>query len=500
MNSWLRSQLRVNSATSQAALLLASGFAVGLWSLYLRPPNPTGLDGGNWLAFGHALFGEDAKSTLAAYPPLVPFSLVVLSQISSPLASVTVLAAMTSAAVFVAVAAALRGVGLNLYYSLCAAAMVVLSGPINEAKAFGGYPQNLSVALGIVALSLGVRFVHSGSPRAQLGAATALAASAACHHMYFVVALSSFLVLALTISLRRERGSIVKPLVGLAAVGSVGIAAFFPTYEAMRDLGYSAPINPVNWSFQDALAYGLRPATFVWLGLICVGLFWLISHARNYHRDPMWTFTFSLLLPVSVAFLATGEPRLLPFMIIGGVGAFTRALDEIGQWSFECEIASRLAPPILIVLLVPSALRFNESLANYYTALDPPAIETIHWLSNSSDDGAAAVASIRQGWPIGWWFAGLSSRRIVVQSDERWIAFPKEVAESRLVDRLLYNTDDSHEACTLASTAGIRFLVFRQAEWEETSYWTDGPDPQFAEAVFYNSEYSVLRFRQDCGR
>lgn len=415
----------------------------------------------------------------------------------SPLSAVETMASLSVGVIFLGVAFAVRSLGASLAYALLAGFIVVLSGAINEAYAFGGYPQNFSIAFGLVALVEAVRFAETSFSRHQIASAFFLAACAATHHMYFLVTIVAFCTVAV-LALVSSSGPKRLPLaIGLGAIASLGAAVFIPSYLEMQQLGYSPPINPVRWDFEDALAYGLRPVPAFWLVVLAIGLGWLIANLRR-RDDPRWWFTFSLACAPAIAFVSTGEPRLLPVLIIVGLCSVVWTLSDIEQWSFESKVACRLVLPVTALLMYPATADFSGSLASYYAVLNPSALETIDWLEHEPEPGGAAVASIRQGWPVGWWFAGLSDRRIYVQSDERWIAFPREVDESRLVDVLLYRSEDSLAACTAASSVGLSFLVFRQAEWQETAFWRDGHDPLYASIAFANQEYTVLKFQEGC--
>src|SRR5436190_10619758 len=71
--------------------------AVLRWHVLRHPSSPSGLDSGNWLAFGHGFFGDRVRSSSITYPPLVPLLVTVSSAVlgvARGVASVAVLASL----------------------------------------------------------------------------------------------------------------------------------------------------------------------------------------------------------------------------------------------------------------------------------------------------------------------------------------------------------------------------------------------------------------------
>src|SRR6267378_3037721 len=79
-------------------VVLLAAIAILRWQVITSLPEPTGVDGGNWLALGHSLLGSHSRSASIVYPPVVPLLSVGLAAIWGPLTGAQVLAVVSSLA------------------------------------------------------------------------------------------------------------------------------------------------------------------------------------------------------------------------------------------------------------------------------------------------------------------------------------------------------------------------------------------------------------------
>jgi hypothetical protein len=100
MDPGLNSSLLAVSKVFKPAVWVDLGFVVFLgaivlwrWQVIRSVPEPSGIDAGNWLAYGHALLGSHSRSASLVYPPLVPALSVALATVWGPLTGVQLLAA-----------------------------------------------------------------------------------------------------------------------------------------------------------------------------------------------------------------------------------------------------------------------------------------------------------------------------------------------------------------------------------------------------------------------
>src|SRR5207253_2259002 len=103
-----------------------------------------GIDGGNWLALGHSLFGEHIRSETIQYPPIVPLLAVAAEIPFGPYGGLQAIA-------YVSALAPMLGAYIYLYNSGLRWRAVVLSSFLGwssatgDAMAWGGYPQLLGL-------------------------------------------------------------------------------------------------------------------------------------------------------------------------------------------------------------------------------------------------------------------------------------------------------------------------------------------------------------------
>ena len=141
------SPLRASAIASHVVFVgVIAAVAFIRWRLLQYTPYPTGLDGGNWLAFGHAIFGEHIRSSSLAYPPLVPVVMVGLERVLGTYGSIQAMAFAAAAAPAIGAYLLLYGWGLG-WRSAVLAGFLAPSAGTGEAMAWGGYPQLVGIGL-----------------------------------------------------------------------------------------------------------------------------------------------------------------------------------------------------------------------------------------------------------------------------------------------------------------------------------------------------------------
>ncbi len=473
-------------------LVVAVALGVALVTWWQKPEYPTGLDGGNWLAFGRSFAGAGHKSEIAAYPPGVPLALQGLSSVTTPLTALRIVGIGSVVATFFGVSLSSRMLGAPASLAVMGGLLVVLSGPINETYAFGGYPQNYAVSSLTLAVAAAVLYSVTGRWTFQVASAALFVVLALCHHMYFAAGGACLLTTATIQSLSGAPGTRLERTIGLIAIFALGVAAFLPTYLRMHDLGYKAPLNPAAFDPGQSLLYAFRNLRWFWLVLL-FSTFAFLCLSWPKHRSPEWIAAVSLGASPVAAFLLTGEPRLIPLLLVAAAITATWMVQQVLTGPRSVPSASLAVPALALILLVaPGMRRQNEAFAVYYEVLNPSLLESIRWVDEHHTSQRVAVASIREGWPVGWWYGGLTSARIAVQSDEKWIAFPAELSDSALVDSL-ERAGSSSKAAKLAADHNIEFLVLRRAEWQGWRLWLDEPAAEVSLA-HEDSEYVIIRF------
>lgn len=458
---------------------------------------PSGLDGGNWLAIGRNMTGDDVHSPNGGiYPPIIPVLLHIASFAVAPYVAVKLMAVASLIAVVAAVlVVAYRTVGW--WAAALAAMLVAFARPITEPMAFGGYPQNLAVAAGLLALwSLACLLLQPN--RRHLGATAAFAViTALSHHMYFLVAIGTAAVLVvLWLATVRPPVPVVLHRARFVALPLVAaLAAFLPTYVPLLLAGYEPPLNPASVTLSDSVEYGFRDVVPLWGALWLLAAITLAARlVRRSEPSPLVLAVAALFFTASAAFVISGEARLLAGVAVSAplAVAMLGADLAVRLRSVTASAALAAAPASLLVALLPSLDAVVEEDIAYYRMLDSHYLDAVEWSNANPPDGAIAIASDRRDWPVGWWWRGLSDAPVLVGSNARWLAFEDEREEARLVATLL-RTLDGPAAAALAREHGIGRVVVYREEWIGWQWWLRDA-PSDISLVYSNETFAILDF------
>ena len=177
---------------------------------------PTGMDAGNWLAVGHAIFGEHIRSAGIRYPPVIPVLAVMGEWLFGPYAGLQVLAFVSAAAPAIGAYVLFYAWGLR-WRAIARAGLLAASAGTGEAMAWGGYPQ--LIGLGILPLFVLTvdRLVTSRSFRAAIApaflAVAALATSDLVGPITVLVGLI-YMVVRYAALLRKHQGNTIRNVLG----------------------------------------------------------------------------------------------------------------------------------------------------------------------------------------------------------------------------------------------------------------------------------------------
>jgi hypothetical protein len=481
---------RFDPATIAAVLLIIVIAGRRWWQM---GPYPTGLDGGQWLALGRGLFSE-GRSSAGAYPPLVPFLTHLLRSLTEPSTALKLMAVSSLVTVLIAIYLVARD-GLGPWLGLAALATVGQASVLTEPTAFGGYPQHLAFA-GLLLASWGVAHtLESGRGSWFLVATAGLTGAALAHHVYYPLTLGTCgLAWLLWLATRPFPGLIWRRSGLLLAAIAISALAFVPTAIGFVRNGYAPPLDASGLNSWAAFQYGTREAAWLWLLIAIAGAVSLAVTAPSRHRDPVWQVAVALVAGSGAIFAVTGEVRLLPPVLTGAV----LGLGYGWLWLVD-RIRSQRGRnlPLVGVFLLPALLWLPADTeatryAEFYRTLDQPLLGAAAAIEAASPDGIVAVRQDRRGWPIGWWLEGLTTARIAVGSDPRWLGFPAEREQAALVDRFFGQRLDSDQLRALAAETGVEVLALRKWEWIGWQRWLEEPRPP-VEVVYDDDDLLVLR-------
>jgi hypothetical protein len=470
-----------------APIILLAAIAGRRW--WQQGDPPSGPDGGQWLAFGRGLFGE-GRSTPGAYPPLVPFVVHALQSVVGPMLALRLVAVASLLAVTIVVYAVARE-ALGSGLAAAVAATVGLSSALTEPAAFGGYPQHVAFAAILLAAWRLAHYLASGGRRDLAATALALVAAALAHHVYFPLALLvTAVVWGLWVPTVRHRRRLLRRSLGATGAALVAAAAFLPTVVAFRSVGYAPPLTGAAGGVLDAFRYGTRESPWLWAVILAGGVVSLVATARR--RSTTWQVAAALTLVALPLFAATAQVRLLPPLLTGaclGVGLGIRTLHQNRRtpWG-SLAAAAALALPIL---LWPAADAAAGDYYRYYRVADVSLVRAAAAVDRFDPAGLVVVRHDRRGWPLGWWFEGLTEARIAVGSDPRWLGFPAERDRAGLAGRFFDAPLTGDELAALAAETDASLLVVRKWEWIGWQRWLDEPDP-VVDVLYDDDRYLVL--------
>ncbi len=434
---------------------------------------PSGLDPGNWLAYGWAALGQGVRPLPTAYPPLVPvLTVAVTSVVGIPL-GVMVVASLGAVAPAAGTWWLLRRV-TDGWIAAAAGVALAWTSATGEAAAWGGYPQLVSLGLWPIALIGLVRCQHGGRARWVDGLCVA-AIGATSHLTLVVVGIHAVLHAVGALALAGEhRRSLVRSYGGWCWRVALCCA---PLVFVYRDLVRTVLVS--SWgrmesagpSFGDhlgAMQQLFREAELGWqLAVVVAAAAPVLLVGRR--RDPLWLLSASGFVSWGACILLLRETRfhyLLPQLAVIGLAAWSAALVRLlartgyqgRRWIL------RGAATALAVAAAWQGGRFFEVQRSYYTMVGPGSFEGFDYLRDRTPpDAVVAVPAVRGG-PFGWWVEGAGRRPALYGSLAEWLNVAEERERARRSQEI-FEAFPAPSAFERARAAGVSYL-FLPASWE----------------------------------
>jgi hypothetical protein len=450
---------------------------------------PPGLDGAQWLALGRGLHGF-GRATDGAYAPLAPVLATLTESVAGPLSAVRLLAVLSGLVISLGVWLAARD-ALGAFWGLVVTAIVIPASALGEPIFFGGYPQQFALAAGVLALWATCRYLVTTERKGLWLSGIAVFVAASAHHVYFPLFTLAILV---AIGLWRSDRSASTDATRIRAL-AIALTPAFVTFAAVAftfmRAGYAAPLGASARSSLDAWAYGTRESPALWLVILLAGVVSLAMEWRA-RATVAWLLSASLLLTAGPLFLLTGQPRLLPPIIIGAGLAAGLGARRASAFGSRTRVATLLTAVVVAVTLFVAADRASARFADFYRVVDESLVRAAAVIDADGGVGAVAVRKDRRGWPIGWWFEALLNRPVIVGSDQRWLAFPDEWDHARLAEALFDGELDADALRQRATSAGVRYLVIPKWDWIGWERWLHAPNFPVS-TVYDDDRYLVLR-------
>lgn len=472
-------------AIGWGATVIVVGLAVVRRWLQMGP-FPTGLDGGQWLALGRGLTGF-GRSTDGAYAPLVPVLTAAAASLAGPMTGLKIVAMLSLVATLIGTATLARLSLIGLWQvGLVAGAASATA--VTEPLAYGGYPQLLALGAMLAATAVQAQSLVRPSPGRRVTLAALLLVAVVAHHVYGPLALIcaaavwAWHLAGVPAADRTVRGACdgLLPLLPASAVALVVLAAF-------RHAGYAPPLDASGLGRRDAFLYATREAPLLWVLVAVVAVVALAARPRL--SEPWWLASAGLLAVPGLLFLVAPEPRLLPPALIGALVVALRAASR-ASWARPARLATgAVAIAVLMVLMFAGDAAASRYFA-FYRVASPSLLAATR--AGLGDDGTIAVRANQRGWPVGWWWEGLTTRRVAVGSDPRWLGFPQERAQAALAARFFSAPLTAPELRALSESTGVRVLACSPREWIGWQRWLAGPDPP-VRVLYRDDDWLVMR-------
>lgn len=419
---------------------------------------PTGIDGGNWLAFG--TFDRPGL----AYPPLIPDLFAGLVASAGPSMATVVAGALAAAAPALAVLVVLAWSGRAAIGALAALAVASAS-PIGDAAAWGGYPQLVAIGWATLAVVAAAAFLDGGGWLTLGALALTTAGAIATSHLEAVPLVGALAMLGawgLAGSPRERIGRVV----AVAVAAGVPLVALAPTYLSL----FATLVGPGS-SSDNTDAGAVLGAAWPVYAIVALaaplGLALAVRRPVTLRLDrrsrSLLVGVASLIVAWCGAFAISRQGRLLydlPVLVPLGLMA-VEPLVVLWIPNERLRALTGAAAVAVVAVVAASGLAWFPTEVAQYQVLSRGSFAAFEWLAGQDDrlGGRILVADVK-GAPVGWWAEGLMHRETLFASDLRWLRFPDERDRATLANRLLYASGfPAQSAVAAMDSAGIAAVV-----------------------------------------
>ena len=431
-------------------------------------PAPATIDGGNWLAFGRGLVGDNVRSSSIVYPPVVPLLVLAAVRATDAATGIGLISVAANVAVGAATYVALRD-RVPPFVAAAAAALLTAAASTGEALAWGGYPQLFGFALATVVLrSLDEALTERRTRRWAWTGIWFAVLVATTHLIAGAVALAGAVLAALHLAAGRRSGR--RPLGWTAAAWLVGPSLLVaPIYvrlvtEILAGLDDRPPFAQLELvDTPDVLRRIYGDFEVFWIPVLVLMVLTPIALADRW-RTPLWRLLVGLVVASAVCTALLHEPRFLYFTALPAVVA-------LALWASDL---TRLRVPAFVLLALAvtiqtwTGLRGFENHVAFYQVVEPGVYDAIDWIDrNAEPDAVVAVANSADA-PVGWWVEGLTGKRTLVGSPLRWLTFQDEQQRARKANAIFSETFPDEAAFGLADREGVDYLLV-------PARWAGGP-------------------------
>lgn len=448
-------------------LLLTAGFV--LLHTMMPGPIPSGSDGGNWLAVARGYLGESVMSADVGYPPAFPLLLSLLLLVAPPITALVISALIGKSLLVIAVFVCCRPLGRP--YALAAAACAGVAGAQLEAFAWGGYPQLMGTAFGLLSVFNAIRWLEQRERRSLAFALGLGILTFATHEL-----VSGLILLAVPVAILHwllssmaSRADWLRAIILACAFLVPGGIQVVLSMVANADSGVVAVLNPYGVSRLESIGQITRDAALPW---ILVGALGIAAFAlrESGHRVASLTVGSSWSVAGLAFFLVTAESRGLLLTQVGAIilasVVVRRMFERIGRRQTD-QPGSRIAFRFGVILVISmlsgisaGGLVAYSAAISWYGVANQEVLRSLDWLyANSKPDDVVIASAGPNGNPTGWWIEGYGERRTYTGVDVRSLSFPEERAQAETANLIFTGEASGAETRSLLEAHGLDYLV-----------------------------------------
>ena len=428
-----------NRRVALVGLAAIAAIAVLRAVVLFTPGVPSGIDGGNWLAFG--TFVRPGM----AYPPVVPAIFAALVAVAgAPLA--TVLAGMAAtAAPAIAILAALTWARRPAAGAVAACA-VVASRAIGEIAAWGGYPQPVATAAALAALVALAAYLGGPSRPALATFGAGIAVVAATSHLVAAPTVGAIVILLGWAAATHGRRA-ARRIAAAAAMAALPFALLGPTYGALigalGGIAGGIRLDDAERVLGPGWPLYLAVLVLVPLGLAVASRRASIATALTPRDRVVVAAAAAAATSWIAAYAVSGEPRLLHDMAVLAPLGVAATVPLVRAAVRERQGRQALGAGALgaVALLVVTGLAAFPDQVAFYRVLTSDRFAAIEWLADHAPPQSRSIlVADLGGVPVGWWTEGIARREVLFASNLRWLRFATERDRAVAANGLLYRS------------------------------------------------------------
>lgn len=457
-------------------LVLVSLVAFARLSSIALFQSASGADPGNWLAFAHAITGNNVLPSGVVYPPVLPAILAVIAESIGDLAATKIMVPLMVVMLGASLFLLLRDV-VPYWIAIPVVVLFAASDPVSDHLAFGSYPRLLGLSLMLFFFHTLNSALRGRRSRDVPLSALLLSLVVGTSHFVIIFTVASMSLYVLLVWLLGEVSlkKLINVLGKVAVLSVVFSLPYFPVYASLFNQGASAR-NPQGLR-DDSLVFYVAEVFLIvfrgmsdfWAGVFMFSLFAFPFMVIYWSRSPLNCLAAAFIFSSSFLMLVFKVADFILPLSLGLVLTIACVAKKIGE---QGPALSTLRKPLLALILIGltacvfySSSSWHTPRVLFYGALDKDGKEALDWLRfNTSPDAVIATHSFRSWFWWGWWIQGYAERRALLGGDTKWANFGIEREIAIAANLIFSEHTDRALAMEIMTKYGVTHLFVDKSE------------------------------------